>query len=87
MHKMRKSEAQLTGCSLPRFLLLGQYRNIILMLQKEFLPSDSLDKGRTPSKYFLRAADPLDYLDPLTATQVTFYLIIHSDQIAKLSKA
>jgi hypothetical protein len=50
-------------------LLLEQYYNIILMLQKESQPSDSLNEGILPSKNFLGAADHLDYLDPLTATQ------------------
>jgi hypothetical protein len=31
------------------------------MLQKESRPSDSLDEGRLPSKYFLRTADHLDH--------------------------
>jgi hypothetical protein len=43
-----------------------------LMLQKELLPSDLLNEGRLPSKYFLRAADPLDCCDPLTTTQMNF---------------
>jgi hypothetical protein len=51
-------------------LLLEQYHNIILMLQKQLIPSDSLNEGKLPSKYFLRAAYHLDYYDPLTITQV-----------------
>jgi hypothetical protein len=45
-----------------------------LMLQKELLPSDLHNEleGRLPSKYFLRAADPLDCFDPLTTTQMNF---------------
>jgi hypothetical protein len=53
-------------------LLLEQYSNIFLMLQKESLPSDSLNEGRSPSKHVLRAADHLEYFDPLTAAQVNF---------------
>jgi hypothetical protein len=52
-------------------LLLEQYHYIILMLQKGSLSSDLL-KTRSPSKYFLRAADPLDYFNPMTTTQVNF---------------
>jgi hypothetical protein len=33
---------------------------------------DSLKKGRSPSKYFLRAANHLDYFNLLTTTQVNF---------------
>jgi hypothetical protein len=55
-------------------LLLEQYQIIILMLKKPLRPSDSLNKGRTPSKDFLRAADHLDYLDPLTTAQTNFIL-------------
>ena len=55
-------------------LLLEQYYNIILMLQKESRPSDSLNEGRSPSKYFVRAQIVLilDYIDPLTTTEVNF---------------
>jgi hypothetical protein len=31
-------------------------------------PSDSLNKGRSPSKHFLRAADHLKYFDPRALT-------------------
>jgi hypothetical protein len=58
MHKMHKSEVQLTRCNSPGpevLLLLKQYHKIILMLQKELLPSDWPNKGRSPSKYFLRS--------------------------------
>jgi hypothetical protein len=44
MHKMRKSEVQLTGCLLQRFY----FWNIILMLQKELRPSDLLNKEDSP---------------------------------------
>ncbi len=48
-----------------KLLLLEQYHNIILMLQKQLLPSDSLNEGRLPPK----AAYHLYYFDPLTTTQ------------------
>ena len=58
-----------------------------LMLKKELLPSDLLNEGRLPSKYFLRAADHLDYFDPLTTTQVNFTSSFILTRLTKLSKA
>jgi hypothetical protein len=87
-HKMRKSEAELTGCSLQHFY--SWVKNIILMLHHTYvlkhhtyaterianglLPSDSLNEGRSPSKYFVRAQIVLilDYIDPLTTTEVNY---------------
>jgi hypothetical protein len=67
---------------------MEQLSNIIVMPQKELLPSDWINKGRLPSKYFLLAPDPLDYfLQSPDCNSSEFYLIIHSDQNSKLSKA
>jgi hypothetical protein len=67
-------------------LLLEQYHNVILMLQKQLRPSDSLNKGWSPSIYFLRLQIILIIWIPWLQLQ-WIYLIIHSDQTTKLSKA
>jgi hypothetical protein len=82
MHKMRrKSEAQLTGCrSAPcsAFTLgtaLQHHPHATERIETLNLPQirstkdSESDSGRSPSKYFLRAADHVDYFDALTTTQ------------------
>jgi hypothetical protein len=63
-------------------LLLDQYHNIILMLQKEWRPSDSLNKGRYPSTFLEGCRSSQLFWSP-DHNSGEFYLIIHSDQLSK----
>jgi hypothetical protein len=58
-------------------ILLEQYHDIILMLQKQLWPSNSLNvrfaqQRKIALKTFLEAADHFKCFDPLTTTQVNF---------------